>query len=352
MVRTLVLDRYAREDLDKNHPHYEDFVRNWMPNMVDRAKMYILKEHLPKEKIIPDKCPHMQWGYEHKKFYIIFSGKIFAKPWFLGGLYEDNIEELQAYIRANINIDIPIDVLLDSRISTVDIKQDMLFPHTSILEFYISRMREMVSPQTRKAEGITFKSSIGFDSSIVIRSTCKSVRDTLSIYIKLNEIYANRQKDCGYYESLDDEFVDSIVRNIIRFERRISDAKHLREWLGLDNGETVCLRKIFECPFNIIQAKVEQALGIDWDNPYKTEREKSDKPLDDITDLGLEAIANICGDNLKAINAHLKREYPKCKSLRYTMNKFKDYLKRKNNTKFTCLRDEIIDMLRMNFRMV
>ena len=57
MVRTLVLDKYAREDLDKNHPHYEDFVRNWMPNMVDRAKMYILKEHLPKEKIIPDKCP-------------------------------------------------------------------------------------------------------------------------------------------------------------------------------------------------------------------------------------------------------------------------------------------------------
>lgn len=189
MFERLIVGRYMFIHIGKDNPHYREIEMNWKHNMVDRAKMYILKEHLPKEKIIPGKCPYMKWEYEHKKFCITFSGKIFANPWFLGGLHEGNIEELQAYIKENINIDIPIDVLLDSRISSVDIKQDIFFPESSILELNISRMKNMVSPQTRKAEGVTFKSSIGFDSSIVIRSTCKSISDTLTAYIKLNEIH-------------------------------------------------------------------------------------------------------------------------------------------------------------------
>ncbi len=68
-----------------------------------------------------------------------------------------------------------------------------------------------------------------------------------------------------------------------------------------------------------------------------------------IFDAGMEAIFTTCGENLRAVKEHFKRECPNAKpsALYYTIRKFKDYLARrvkKRQGKFVGMVNNIIEV--------
>ena len=187
-----------------------------------------------------------------------FSGRAVATPVYLGGITLDNIDFLIQEIKRTNKIILAKENLLNARVSRLDVKEDIKC--NGILSDYISLLRELAYVNTEKNEIITFIKPLGDKESLLIKSTQKTIVNSLMVYNKSAELYANRRNDNGYYNSLDSEFLESCV-DILRFEHRISGAANLRKVLHLEEKEKVTLKKVFNSKYNLVQQKIEQSFG-------------------------------------------------------------------------------------------
>jgi len=169
-----------------------------------------------------------------------------------------DIEKLLPIIKEFTGIKISTDALLNSKLTRVDIKKDIHFEDA--LHDVISSLREIFSSCTTKNEVLTYYNKVGYNNSLLIKSTFKTVKDSLCIYKKLNEMYLKRNNDNGYYYSFSDEFIQS-YKNVLRFERKIQWVKALRKALHVSNDEKVTLKHIFDCTFDLLGEKVNSLIG-------------------------------------------------------------------------------------------
>lgn len=187
------------------------------------------------------------------------SGKVVKSSTYLGGITQENFDLFhQEVLKAGVILS--KETLLNARLSKLDVKKDIHFLGTNLSDA-ISLFRERAIPSTQNFHMLLFKKQLGINNSLLIKTTTKTTVDSLSIYNKFQEMYNERKQDLGYYDSFDDEFLDS-CKDILRFERRIYGAKKLRQVLHLQGGEKVTLQAVFDCPFDILQEKIDQHLDI------------------------------------------------------------------------------------------
>lgn len=233
---------------------------------VDKAKIYLAEGSYSRiATVIPKTKSHVKCGYCHGELYVEFSGKTVATSTYLGGVTMANVNILPAIIKRKTGVSVSLDVLLNSRVTTVDVKHDMQLPHPIIVDNYISLLREMAFQSTGKTECISYDKKCGFDHSILIKPTTKTTYDSLAIYNKYTEILDKRRNDGGYFKSFDTEFLERTVKHVIRFERRIRRARELRRAFHLKKNETVTLYKILNCKFDVVGEKVNKILGINME---------------------------------------------------------------------------------------
>ena len=353
-----VRNKYRSIPLDYNESINEQIKLNWRPNMVDKCKFYIPKKYLPKDrKFKPGRCPFMEWGYDNCNSrngtyhppYIIFSGKITSKPWFLGGIYKGNVQEVVDYIEEKIGIKIPVSEFVKIRVLWLDIKQDMMFPIEDQLFVMIKTMKKMIDTHADKVKIVEYKSKIGITNSILATSTSQEVEDSVTSYGKLNEMEEHRDNDHGYYDSFDEEFLETICSNIIRIERRLMGKYNLIKALKLDKTETVSLQKVFDCNFNLLEDVVRRYMDIHWEKPITPLYRKLPQNISEyIKEVGRECISNECDNNITLIKEYLEELYPD-KDISNELKKFKELLKSKE-MEHPILRKKVIDLLGLNFR--
>lgn len=185
--------------------------------------------------------------------------KVLMSPDDVGSILSINdIEHLSPIIKKCTGIEISPQVILNSRLTSVDIKKDVHF--NKPLPQVVSALREICCVSTTKQEILTYYNDVGFDNSLLIKSTCKSVKDSLCIYNKWYEMWLKRNNDCGYYSSLSNELKEK-YKNVLRFERRIQWAKALRKALNIQQGEKITLQHIFDYPYDIVGEKVKKMIG-------------------------------------------------------------------------------------------
>ena len=192
--------------------------------------------------------------------YLEITGKIVSNSHYLGGIRRNNLYKAYEEIKKD-GIIITADTLLNSRITAIDVKRDVVLPSHIDLHKAISILREMAYQSTKKHEIITYRKDCGRKNSIVIRRNAETIVDTLSVYCKFNEIFKKRKNDNGYYDIFSADYLEQ-VKHILRFERRIHHSVTLRNAFHLNKKETVTLQKVFDCPFNVVGEAVFEIFGI------------------------------------------------------------------------------------------
>ena len=214
------------------------------------------------ERLIPtSKFDHINAWIDRKNgdLRLRVGAKVLKTPDDLGSIIStDDVAKLPPIINAATGVEISTKALINSSLTIADIKKDIEFDEP--LPYVVSALREMASISTSKNEILTYYNDIGYDNSLLIKSTYKTIKDSLCIYNKFNEMYSKRNCDGGYYYSLSDELKKK-YKNVLRFERRIQWAKALRKALNVPKGEKVTLQHVLECPYDLVGDKVNSLTG-------------------------------------------------------------------------------------------
>lgn len=214
------------------------------------------------DKLVPtSKYDHINAWIDRKNgdLYLRVSAKVLKTHDDLGSITSTyNVAQLPPIIMSATGVEISAETLINSRLTGVDIKKDIEFDEP--LPYVISALREMASISTSKNEILTYYSEVGYENSLLIKSTHKTVKDSLCIYNKFNEMYAKRNYDGGYYYSLSDK-LEKRYKKVLRFERRIQRANALRKALKVPKGETVTLQHVLECKDDAVGNKVNSLTG-------------------------------------------------------------------------------------------
>ncbi len=188
------------------------------------------------------------------------SGRVVKNPTYLGGITPENFDMFYQEIR-KIGIIVSREALLNARITKLDVKRDIHLGINTKLPDYISSLRERAIPNNSRFHTILFNKNGRGVNSLLIKSTTKTVVDSLTVYNKFEEMYANRRKSSKYWDSFDEDFKDSI-RDVLRFERRVQGVNRLRKALHLGKKDKVNLKAVFDCKIDILFEKIDQHFDI------------------------------------------------------------------------------------------
>lgn len=169
-----------------------------------------------------------------------FGSKLLNQNDSLQGYNISNIEKVIPVLNKNLSFTyFTLETLLNSQVYWVDVKVDVNNTTNVSTEDFMSILRDLSSTKTNKLELLEYKrenksfiKGIGYNKSLLIKSTCKTVNDSLMIYPKIEEIYNLRHKDPEYYNRFSTEFKIKNA-NLIRFERRLQNSRNIKKAYGL-----------------------------------------------------------------------------------------------------------------------
>ena len=92
------------------------------------------------------------------------------------------------------------------------------------------------------------------------KSSNKMTRDSLLIYSKLTEIYANRRKYQEYFNQFDTEFLEK-NKYTIRLERRLASFKDMRKALNIVESRPVTVQDVLFSRVDMVQEKFNELIG-------------------------------------------------------------------------------------------
>ena len=125
-------------------------------------------------------------------------------------------------------------------------------------EYLISALKELAIKKTSKMEIISgFDKEKGFETSLTLKSTCKTIYDSLAIYPNVKEIRTNKYNDPDYFDNFSPDYLAKNF-NRIRFERRLQSSKDIKKAYHLEHLEYVTLRDIFENSADVVSDKVRE----------------------------------------------------------------------------------------------
>ena len=201
---------------------------------------------------------HATLKFGRRGVWLTMTSKLHTQKNSLHGIAKDNISYYVEELAEQKGIITTNETLLNMPIYWLDVKKDV--PVTNPPEM-LSYMRELAYQSTSKNEVISFVKDLGFEQSLLIKSSCKTVKDSLTIYAKTCEMYAHRKDDIEYYNNFSLGFFVK-NSNLLRFERRLQDAKAIRKAMHWDKREPVRLIDVLESPYNIVGEKVKQVFKV------------------------------------------------------------------------------------------
>ncbi len=169
-----------------------------------------------------------------------FGSKLLTHNDSLEGYNISNIEKVIPVLNKYLSFPyFTLETLLNSQVYWVDVKVDVNNTTNVSTEDFMSILRDLATTKTNKLELFEYKrenksfiKGIGYNKSLLIKSTCKTVNDSLMIYPKIEEIYNLRHKDPEYYNRFSTEFKMANAK-LIRFERRLQNSKNIKKAYGL-----------------------------------------------------------------------------------------------------------------------
>ena len=165
------------------------------------------------------------------------------------GLYTPIIERA-----TNINID--ENTLLNSHLYWLDVCTDVINDTGLDNKDFIGILREQAYQKTSKHEVIVgFDKEKGFECSLTIKSSCKTIKDSLAIYSKIPEIKSNMYSQPDYYNNFSPQYM---LENayLIRNERRMQSLSAIKKAYHLEQLSVVTLNDIFACEANVVADKI------------------------------------------------------------------------------------------------
>lgn len=239
-----------------------------MSNKIDKAVIYVICNSfsvIDSEKFKQNLNDFNRYKHikvtltRNKELRCEFTGKVLKNANTLELIGSDNIYLVSETIEDTTGVRIELDVLLSSRLTQVDVTEDLYFEKEKLSD-YISTFREMANKSTYKSLINSFRNDLGFENSILIRSSCKTVKDSLTVYKKFDEMYSKRKKDNGYYNSFSAEFLEE-CKKILRFERRIIGKRQISRALHLPARADVNLNAVFNSEHNLVKEKIFELVG-------------------------------------------------------------------------------------------
>ena len=199
--------------------------------------------------------PHIYVSYGKYQAKLTASSRALLVKDELPEISVDNIGFYPSIIEQSKNIKINTDTILTAPLFWIDVCTDVLNTTGLQIQDYISILREKAYQKTLKNEIIVgFDKDKGFECSLTIKSSCKTVKDSLAIYDKINEIKANKYHNPDYYNNFSADFLHK-NHNLIRFERRLQSANDIKKAYSLEHLSTVTLKDIFTCNNNVVADK-------------------------------------------------------------------------------------------------
>ena len=176
----------------------------------------------------------------NSSFLLKFGSKLLDQNDSLQGYNISNIEKVIPVLNKNLSFPyFTLETLLNSQVYWVDVKVDVNNTTNVSTEDFMSILRDLATTKTNKLELLEYKKEnssfikgIGYNKSLLIKSTCKTVNDSLMIYPKIEEIYSLSHKDPEYYNRFSAEFKMENA-NLIRFERRLQNSRNIKKAYGL-----------------------------------------------------------------------------------------------------------------------
>ena len=211
---------------------------------------------------IPDNFTHKRWisgkglGYiaytsKGTGTVITLSGKIMASPDNLGLMTKENIYDVVIKLNATFELNLTVsDLLYECQLFSVDVTRDILVDGNDCRP-YITALREVAQKNTKRRTVTGFKQkTCAYDESLLIRTTTKRNKKSLSIYSKYKELINGRHKDKAYFSLFSDSFIEYSKR-LIRFEVRLNSFAEMRTAFSLDKGN-IYLFKVFNSTEDVV----------------------------------------------------------------------------------------------------
>lgn len=284
-TQTDLSDNQINNENPKGCNYIEKYFRcNHQNFEVDKAKMYIDADkysrsrqfnNIPKHQKKLDLKTITYTFDKYDRLILEFSGKTVSTPNYTGGITRMNINKLPEVIENETGIIVTTDTLLNSRVTAIDVKHDIILPNHIKPEHAISAIREMSFQSTRHRELISFDKNLGYQNSVKVpilniefnssisKSTCKIKNDSLEAYYKYAEVITNKKQYPKFYESLDHEYLETIVKQMIRIERRIRQKRYLCPAFHIEHTKNVdvTLQRIFDCPYDVVGENAKVIYG-------------------------------------------------------------------------------------------
>lgn len=200
--------------------------------------------------------PHIFASYGKYGCKITVSSRAILEKDELPDISADNIDLYPSIIEQAKNIHIDTNTLLYSPLYWLDICLDVTNDTGLSTKDFISILRERAYQKTMKNEIIVgFDKDKGFECSLTVKSSCKTVKDSLAIYAKIPEIKSNKYHEPNYYNNFSDDFLINNA-DLVRYERRLQSAAYIKKAYHLEHLPIVTLNDIFNCDKNVVADKV------------------------------------------------------------------------------------------------
>lgn len=201
--------------------------------------------------------PHIKVYWEHGQLHLTATSKVVVIPDTLNHITIDDINKHSEIILNSTGYDIPFEVIMTSPLFWLDMKTDVENTTGFNNKAVYSVLREKAYQKTTRHETPSFDKKHGFENSLLITSSSKTVNDSLEIYNKVDEIKASCWLYPEYYNNFSEEFLRQNA-NILRFERRLQKAKDIKKAFHLEEQKNVTLSDIFNSNVDVVAEKVRK----------------------------------------------------------------------------------------------
>ncbi len=192
--------------------------------------------------------------------WVTCSGREVAEYDSLEAIIMDKMPNLVERLAENKGLIVTADTLLDMAVACIDCKIDVAVSDKPAM---LSFLRELAYQNTSKTEVISYYNQLGFENSILIKPSCKTVKDSLLVYSKVDEIIANKTENEDYYNNFSRKFLNDNA-HLLRFERRLQKSKWVKRAFHLEDKHGMAtLRDVLESPYNVVGEKVRQVFKIE-----------------------------------------------------------------------------------------
>lgn len=200
---------------------------------------------------------HVKLYWDYGQFHLTVTSKLLPKFNTLNSITIEDVKKHSEVIADITGYYIPFEVLMYSPLYWLDMKTDVQNTTGYSNDKIYSVLREKCYKNTTRHEIVTFAKKLGFEHSILITSSSKSVNDSFTIYNKIDEIKTTRYFNQDYYNNFTEAFYEQNA-NLFRFERRIQKNRNIKKAFHLEELMHITLSDVYNSDVDVVAEKVQK----------------------------------------------------------------------------------------------